>query len=95
MDRGCLQDVKLVHGTPPELGLTSCPVNLFGPNEAATLGMYQHYRNGILFVLGGIGDQPAKYVDAMTLLERISKKRESDMLKASSKKHGKGKKSWR
>lgn len=34
------------------------------------IDLYQHYKNGVLPVNGGLFDQPAVFVDAMQIIER-------------------------
>lgn len=40
----------------------------FGPDVTGWLRLFRHYRDGHLWRAGGIGDQPARYLEAMELL---------------------------
>ena len=46
-----------------------CPFKLIDPVIWTYLKFYRHYQNGYLLEGGGIGDQPAWYVDMIDILE--------------------------
>lgn len=46
-----------------------CPLAAITDDAHHWMTLYGHYKNGFLLTGGGIGDQPARYVRAMTLIE--------------------------
>lgn len=51
--------------------ITSCPRRAMSPWSIDMLYLYEHYENGNLLVAGGVLDQPAVYLEAMTILDRV------------------------
>ena len=50
-----------------------CLRQLVTPASWEFIRMYRHYKNGILPLAGGLLDQPARFVDAMEIIdEQIS-----------------------
>lgn len=66
------------HGRDPDGGTWSipgvlerspvCPRRLINDRSRYFVDLYQHYRNGVLPVSGGLLDQPYIYYRAMTIL---------------------------
>ena len=56
-----------------------CPLRLITPQSSIYMQFYYHYKNGYLPVQGGILDQSAKFLKAMTIIENtISKELKPD-----------------
>jgi len=48
-----------------------CPRELITANTLVWFKWYRHYKNGLLPVTGGLLDQSAMYVEAMTVIEEL------------------------
>lgn len=58
-------------GNPePVVRTEICPRRLVTARSAYFIGLYLHYKRGVLPVAGGLLDQPAAYIAAMTTLEQ-------------------------
>lgn len=65
----------------PDIGLESktCLLPMITSESRALLGLYTHYKNGLLPFGGGVLDQPCVFDDAMQLIEaQIVKIRAAD-----------------
>lgn len=49
--------------------MDKCPFAYVTGGSREYLRLYRHYKNGYLFNGGGITDQPAHYLDAMSVLD--------------------------
>jgi hypothetical protein len=69
----------------PEIGLESrtCLLPMITPGSRALLGLYTHYKNGLLPFSGGVLDQPGVFGEAMELIE-------SQIVKLKATEHGNG-----
>ena len=47
----------------------SCPKGLVTVESRLWINWYQHYKNNLLPVSGGVLDQSAKFLDAMLIIE--------------------------
>lgn len=48
-----------------------CPVNYVDPDHKDLLGLFSLWRSGKMLYEGGIGVQPAKYIDVMMMLDGL------------------------
>lgn len=67
---------------------TRCPGNFYNPAYGQLVDVYRMFRQGILANAGGLLDQPAKYVDAMNLLENLISQKELERAQKASGKNG-------
>lgn len=47
----------------------SCPRRMVTEESWFLLAIFRHHRNGHLYESGGIADQPARYLSAMSIIE--------------------------
>lgn len=57
-----------------------CPVNYVQPEHKSLIGLYSLFRQGKMLESGGVGDQPARYVDAMMFLDSMWNQAEAEAL---------------
>jgi hypothetical protein len=86
-----LWDENLVTGEP----LTRCPIRLLqlAPRDTQReidrwKDQYLDYKKGQLLVSGGIAEQPARWLEAMHLLENLEKRQESKYIELKQKSDG-------
>jgi len=51
------------------LATRSCPRRMVSDESLFLLSLYRHYKAGHLYESGGVSNQPAKYLEAMQLIE--------------------------
>ncbi|GAB2507104.1 hypothetical protein GCM10008940_06270 [Microbulbifer agarilyticus] len=57
---------------PGVLESRTCFKPMVTEQSATLLRLHQHYRAGHLFSAGGVGDQPAYYLDAMATIDALA-----------------------
>lgn len=67
---------------------TKCPGNFYSQSYAQLLDVHRLFRKGVLANVGGLLDQPAKYIDAMNFLEVLVTEKETEALKKGMKNGG-------
>lgn len=55
----------------------TCLKPMVTDTSAELLRLHQHYRAGHLFSAGGVGDQPAYYLEAMAAIEALAAETDS------------------
>lgn len=67
-----------------------CPVNYVDPDQKDLLGLFGLWKQQKMLYPGGVGDQPAKYIDIMILLDGWWAQAERDAIEKVGKNRGSG-----
>jgi hypothetical protein len=61
----------VIEGAGYRVESRKCFRSLINKDSHYLVGQYRHYKNGLLYVGGGVSEQPAVYTDAMELIDRL------------------------
>lgn len=71
-----------------EISYSKCPGNFYNVGYALLLDVHKNFRKGVMAYPGGLLDQPAKFIEAMNLIENIVSAKEIDRMNAQAKAKG-------
>jgi hypothetical protein len=81
-----IQSDKEIFQSEDKLFYKRCPANFWSASCQEMVSIYSKFEKGLLPYRGSLMDQPAKFIDAMSIIERLTIEHQIEMNKKAQKK---------